>query len=304
MERGDFILDLVQENWGVFSDSLYESGRAGKLLEAIMLTGWDDDDGVPPLSASDTYVACQNHWSSDPLENIWEQYSLDVKGDPTLPLQFRDEFFDKFLIHEEILGNRTEQILAGAVFYRARLGYVKKSDGEEGPYRGESIGAPPPGKAGPGRVNPRGKVVLYCTDQEITAVSEVRPARGEYVSVAKIIVNKELRVLDLSTKPDWPNPFIDDSLSFRVEVASLLGAFAEHLSMPLRSRDDPTDYIPTQKLAELIKAAQIDGIRYPSAMGPKGTNIVFFDPAVVQVGDCRLVEILESSLKYQECKFG
>lgn len=299
MDRGDCIIDLIQGHWEVFSDSLYESGRAGKLLEAIMLTGWDDDDGEPPLGASDEYVACQDHWRHDSLENIWEQYCRDVKNEPTLPLQFRDKFFDEFLIHEELLGNRTEQIPAGSVFYRARLGYVKGPDGEC-PYQGEAIGAPPPERAGPGRVNPKGRVVLYCTDQKITAVSEVRPARGEYVSVAEIVGIKELRILDLRKEPDWPNPFTDESLGYQVEMARLLGAFADHLSMPLRSRDDPTDYIPTQKLAELIETAKVDGIRYPSAMAPKGDNIVFFDPAVIQIGDSRLVEILETSLEYQE----
>ena len=39
-----------------------------------------------------------------------------------------------------------------------------------------------------------GKPVFYCADQEGTAVAEVRPARGEYVSVAKVSAIKELNL--------------------------------------------------------------------------------------------------------------
>jgi hypothetical protein len=85
-----------------------------------------------------------------------------------------------------------------------------------------------------------------------------------------------------------------------VEFAELLAAFAEELSKPLRSRDDLTDYIPSQKLAELIEAARVDGIRNPSAMEPSGTNVVLFDPSAVHIGTSRLVEIVETTVKYQD----
>jgi hypothetical protein len=69
--------------------------------------------------------------------------------------------------------------------------------------------------------------------------------------------------------------------------------------MPLRSRDDPTG-VPSQKLAKLIEEAGADGIRYPSAMAPGGTNVVLFDPSVVHVGTSRLVEIVDIQVKYRD----
>lgn len=109
-------------------------------------------------------------------------------------------------------------------------------------------------------------------------MAEVRPARGEYVSVVELRTARELEILDLVREPEWPNPFTDDAVNYWVEFAELLAAFAEELSKPLRSRDDLTDYIPSQKRAELIEAARVDGISYPSAMEPSGTNGVLFDP--------------------------
>lgn len=76
----------------------------------------------------------------------------------------------------------------------------------------------------------------------------------------------------------------------------------ETISGPLRYRDDPTDYIPSQKLAELIEEMGIDGIRYPSAMAPGGTNVVLFDPSVTEVGDSRLVEIVQTTVEYRDAK--
>ena len=131
-------------------------------------------------------------------------------------------------------------------------------------------------------------------------MAEVRPSRGEYVSVAEGHASRDLQILDLATEPKWPNPFTDETVSYWVEFAELLAAFAEQLSMPLRSRDDPTDYIPSQKLAQLIEGAGVDGIRYPSAMAPGGTNVVLFSPSVVDVGTSRLVEIVDIQVKYSD----
>ena len=299
MEHGTAIIDLVQHDWEVFSERLIKTGDVGRLLEAIMHSGWDDDSGEPPLGASDHYVARHRHWSHDTLEEIWQEFADEVKSDPTHPLKFRDADFDAFFIHEDLTGNRTVGIPAGTVLYRARLGFVRGSNGDE-PYHGVAIGAPPPDKAGPGRANAMGKVVLYCADQEDTAVAEVRPARGEYVSLAEFRASRDLEILDLATDPEWPNPFTDDAINYWLEFAGLLAAFADQLSKPLRSRDDPTDYTPSQKLSELIQTSGVDGIRYPSAMAPNGTNVVLFDPLMVRIGTSRLVEIVETRVQYQE----
>lgn len=301
MEHGTPIAALIQDDWGVFSERLIESGGEGALLESIMHTGWDDDDGLPPLCASDPYVACHRRWSHSTLDHIWEEFAEEVKADPSRPLEFRDPDFDAFLFHEDLAGRRTAQEPAGKVFYRARLGAVRGPDGDK-PYSGSEIGAPPPENARPGRANAEGKVVLYCADQEETAVAEVRPANGEYVTVAKIRARRELRILDLASEPNWPNPFTDETANYWIEFSALLVAFAEELGKPLRYRDDPTDYIPSQKLAELIEEMGIDGIRYPSAMVPGGTNVVLFDLSVIEVGESRLVEIVETKVRYQDAE--
>lgn len=133
-------------------------------------------------------------------------------------------------------------------------------------------------------------------------MAEVRPARGEYVSAAEVCAAREIEILDLVTEPEWPNPFTDNAVTYWVEFAGLLTSFAEELSKPIRSRDDPTDYLLSQKLAELIQTAGVDGIRYPSALAPNGTNVVLFDPSAVHIGISRVVEITETTVDYRRAE--
>jgi len=300
LEHGTPIVDLIQDDWEVFSERLVERGGAGALLETILHSGWDDDSGEPPLGASDPYVARHRTWSHDTLADIWEEFAERVKEDPTREMEFRGPDFDQFPVGEDLLGRRTASEPAGTVYYRARPGFVKTEEGRLEPHSGAGIGAPPPERAKAGRANPEGKVVMYCADQETTAVAEIRPARGEYVSVAEVRANRELNILDLATEPEWPNPFTDETVNYWVEFAALLAAFADELGRPLRYRDDPVDYIPSQKLTDLIERAGVDGIRYPSAMSPGGTNVVLFDPKVVDIRPSRLVEVTETKVSYTD----
>lgn len=307
LEYGTPIVDLIQDDWGLFSERLVERGGAGVLIESILHSGWDDDDGEPPLDASDPYVAQHRKWSHDTLADIWEEFTEQVKEDPSRKLMFRHPEFDDFLVGEDLLGRRTVPEPVGTVYYRARPGFVKTDEDDRlEPHSGVGIGAPPPERTKAGRANPEGKVVMYCADQETTAVAEIRPARGEYVSVAEVRAIRELKILDLATEPEWPNPFTDEAVNYEVEFAALLSAFAEDLEKPLRYRDDPTDYIPSQKLADLIERTGVDGIRYPSAMSPGGTNVVLFDTKTVDIGPSRLVEVTETKVSYTDVnpKFG
>jgi hypothetical protein len=298
MESGEPIVMLIQDHWEVFSDDPVASNREGALLEAIMDSGWDDDSGEPRLSAYDPYV--DSPWYHETLDQIWEDFAYEVKRDPTRPLHFKDADFDDFLIREELLGRRTVPLPAGTILYRARPGFAGDPEDPK-PHTGSEIGAPPPEKARPGRANAEGKIVLYCADKEGTAMAEVRPARGEYVSVAKVSAIKELKILDLVTDPEPPNPFTREfGVNYWVEFNQLLVAFGAQLEKPLRARDDLTDYIPSQKLAEMIESSGADGIRYPSAMEPGGTNVVLFDPSIAKPGPSQLVEIVSVQIEYRE----
>ena len=73
------------------------------------------------------------------------------------------------ILLEDIGDQAAIELTAGTVLYRARLG-AKDAEGEERPYCGVDIGAPPAELATSGRANKRGQRVLYCAAEERTAV--------------------------------------------------------------------------------------------------------------------------------------
>ena len=182
--------------------------------------------------------------------------------------------------------------------YRARLGWSTDNEGRRLPFRGVDIGAPPPGKAEAGRANRKGRAVLYCAESEQTAVAEVRPARGYWVSTCQLRTRRELRILDLVDGIPSPHPFTDETLAWSVQFSHLLQSFAEALSTPLARGDDIADYLPSQKLCEYAERLGCAGVRYPSAMEDEGVNLVLFDPNVAEILDSNLVEVTSVKVAY------
>lgn len=290
--RGEMLVDLIQGDYEVFEEDLHTSGKAARLLEDIMQTGWDDDSGELPVDAHELYDRRSSLWHHTTMAEAWEEFRDKVKENPAhepdLPA----------LLDEE-LARMEVKLPHGIVLYRAHVGFP--SVGRRGlqPFEGADIGAPPPERAKPGRANAEGEVVLYTADQEATAIAEVRPWRGLLVSVAEISIARDLRLVDLSKSPPPSNPFTDEAPQYELELEDLLRAFGEELGRPLRRADDPHDYVPCQKLVRCIRESGLyDGIRYPSAMALGGTNVVLFDPKLARIGSSKLVEVREVGISY------
>lgn len=289
-ESGESLLSLIQWHWEVFDDDLSENTQAS-LLEEIVNSDWDDDDGESPLDAKELYMPKASQWFHNTHSNTWEQFCSDVRRDPQIAIPF-----DDFIAEE--LAESEETLRAGTVFFRARLGFTLDENEERLPWSGPAIGAPPEEKAFAGRANAEGQAVLYVADQEKSAVSEVRPALGFYVSVASVTLSRDCRVLDLTKDLLKLNPFEGESIGWHIEIRELLNRLGEEMSRPLE-RDDKNLYIPCQRLADYIRQNHYDGIRYPSALNPGGSSIVFFDPGIGEVGDSKLVHVTEVKFEYE-----
>lgn len=221
-----------------------------------------------------------------------EEFCSEVRADPDASLPFDDFYAEEFSVLEVA-------VPVGATFYRARRGFEPGEYGERIPFDGEHLAAPPANAALAGRANPAGQRVLYYADQEKTAIAEVRPPLGYYVSVGTLTLKRDARILDLTKEANDLNPFVAESLSWHVQIRGLLRAFAGEMSRPPERDDDKTHYLPCQKLAAFIRENRFDGIRYPSALSPGGTNVVLFDPDVGKVTDCKLATVTESSFEYE-----
>ncbi|WOO35035.1 RES domain-containing protein [Anaerocolumna sp. AGMB13020] len=113
---------------------------------------------------------------------------------------------------------------------------------------------------------------LYCTDNLDIAISEVRPRIGADVSIAKIMVNENLRIFDftISQKPA-------DISTSKIKLCEDL---SEIFSSPIVNDEDTINYVPTQYISEFIKNLGYDGIKYKSVNKSceiNGANFVIFN---------------------------
>jgi RES domain-containing protein len=290
-ESGEPLIDLIKWHWEVFAEDTIDDDAQARLLEKIANSDWDDDDGEPILDARELYSPIGNSFHTTHRER-WEEFCSEVRDNPEASLPFDDFYAEEFALLKVTLP-------AATTLYRARRGYEPGEYGERKPFDSGGLAAPPVEKAFAGRANVQGQCVLYCADQERTAIAEVRPPLGYYVSVGEVLLKREVRILDLAKETEGINPFITESLSWHVQIRSLLAAFAEEMSRPLERDDDTTHYLPCQKLAEFIRENKYDGVRYPSAVCPGGTNLVLFDSNIGDVSVSRIAKITELTLEYE-----
>lgn len=270
LDHGSPLVDLIQEDWDVLSEAVIGNDRASALIEDILNSDWNDDSGESPVDADDLWTRNGSLWHES-LSDKWADFRARVLEHPDLEPDFHE------LIGEDI-GCTEVRIPPESTFFRARIGFATDQDGRCIAYSGSEIGAPPAEKCRSSRAAPEGKRVLYCSNNQRTAIAEIRPQRGLLVSVGTLRATKEIRLLDLCTHRPPLNPFAEGSLRYELELRDVLRDFAQELATPLRRTDNPADYLPSQKVSAFIERAGYDGIIYGSAMAPSGRNIVLLIP--------------------------
>lgn len=218
-----------------------------------------------------------------------EQFAIDNEAS-----QFWSSFVEEVTHHNRFYPNHpllpflsnylethASYLEANTILYRARTidyervdaectGFVKFIHHEDyGAFEGydEKNSYVPPSSIVPaGRANPEQIAYLYATKEIITAIGEIRPRIFDHISVAKIQLLKRIRLADLTG--------VDESSKSSLEhakIAEIVRAF----SKPSKSA---LDYVPTQYIAEYIKALGFDGLAFNSSFVPGGTNVTIYDP--------------------------
>ncbi|MCX6627584.1 MAG: RES family NAD+ phosphorylase [Candidatus Solibacter sp.] len=124
---------------------------------------------------------------------------------------------------------------------------------------------------GEGRLNPKGTACLYLAQSEHTAMSEVRPWRGEYISLGRFRATKPLRLVDCTSEEEG---CLDAPTIENAAWGDINAAFAK----PVVPSDPASDYVPTQILAELFRREGYDGIQYRSSIDATGKTVALFNP--------------------------
>jgi RES domain-containing protein len=266
--RNPRVIEAILE---AFRDRLWCQRNYFRLNEQDrLLLGWEEFcDELKHQRRYFFYEPTVVNSENDPLEpptSFDERETLT----PTEVLQEIEQ-----LVGELALATSTPE---GHVFARAR-----RCDPPKDYKTAAELGAPPTEKAiYANRMSPAGIPMFYGAEETDTAVAEIADGPGDY-AIGMFETVRELRLLDLTELPETPSYFIAEMAESRIRI-TFLKRFVRDLRMPVeKDGREHIEYVPTQVVTEYFRhvyrdknGRSLDGILYPSAKKPGGTNCVLF----------------------------
>lgn len=144
--------------------------------------------------------------------------------------------------------------------------------------------APPPDKRWAGRTNAAGIPVLYVACEPETALAELRPAIGQEVVIAPLVLQRSMKLLDLTVlDTPWATEYFNPQLEETVGRQLFLQRLGIELARPWVPGEEGIGYLPTQCVADCLATLHeppFDGVVYHSAQHQGGKNITLFARAL------------------------
>lgn len=199
--------------------------------------------------------------------------------------------------------DKVEIISKNSIMWRAQNGHDWRKENEDvgevpAPYNEPKRMCPLTDKAKEGRANPKGIPYLYLASNKETALSEVRPWIGAYVSVGQFKILKDIKVVNCTTDRK-KTMFYFEEPSPKEREEAVWADIDKAFSKPISPSDDVADYVPTQVIAELFKANGFDGIGYRSSLCT-GYNIALFNIKDAELINCSLFEVTGVKFDFAE----
>lgn len=248
----------------------------------------------------------------------WNSFLLFRRKKKEKERYFHDKETQEFL--ETLITtarDRIESIPKGQLAWRAQLGCAYEPacdfDGQiidynAVPYSSERM-RPKAEKVTDGRINTRGIPCLYLASNGKTAISEVRPWVGSYVTIAQFEMLKDLKVIDCScsgidpmdiTAADLDRLWPLKQTTPEEDIKTIWRWIDKEFSEPVDRNDNTVDYVPTQIVAELFKTNGFDGIKYKSLFN-NGKNIALFDiNSAKQVDKGKVVQVTKVDIDFEQ----
>lgn len=275
-EEGKSLIELMKDDWQLFSHQRMDVAHAKELLGEILDDGEIVRRGFAP---SASYI-------SEGLAQ-WDMMRNEM--------MYANRWFLNVAIDLDRLRELLGMLLAPPLprqWYRARI----RTEDEVFPI--EEMGAPPKRRSSHGRANPAGIPYLYLGSLPDTAAAEIRPHTGEVACVADFTI-PEIKAVDLRNPRKLVSPFI---LTDASEIGQLradlpfLERLGEELTRPVQPTGAAIDYIPSQYLCEFIKKCGFDGVVYRSSVSD-GINLALFNPQQAKGGTVALYNISKVSVE-------
>ncbi len=243
------------------------------------------------------FPSWQSFWNFARKRKYASRYILDDES----------EIFLKTLI--DTCSSRIETVPKGINFWRAQLGNGWRPievagdhiDDEPVPHNLERM-KPRIDRATEGRANAKGIPVLYMSTNKETALAEVRPWIGAYISVAQMHLSRDLRIVNCTLGHDGVKIFLSLSMEeppSEMKEKSVWAQIDKAFSEPITPSDDVADYVSTQIISELFRENGYDGIAYRSSLG-EGYNLALFDVSVAIPINCFLHKLNSINFDFGE----
>jgi len=211
------------------------------------------------------------------------------------------EFLDTILFTSK---KRQTKFPRNTILWRAQIGCREpfdENDVDDIPYEFERM-KPIEYRAVEGRANPKGIPYLYLATDKNTAMAEVRPWKGQRISLGLFRVTKILNVVDFSPKLVNPPVYFKETTPENREE-SVWAWMNDAFSQPTTASDDIAAYAATQIIAEMFKNNGADGIVYRSSLGD-GDNIMLFDLKSAEIVNCAVYIVDELHFEFKPCALG
>jgi len=290
-EKLSLLKDILKEKWNIFN---VESELIYRLIRSICKEKYEEDPELfdSPIGILEMNESTDLKAYSILIDNNWDVFKEEIKTNN----RFHKSYINTSAL--EILFSYMEiRIEKGEKLYRARIS-------DQNGFPTTEMGAPPAGQASSGRVNPEGINYLYLAAENKTAISEVRAAAYDYVTVGEFILKEDVIVVDF-TEIDKISPFSGiDVLQLAINIEHLNKINTE-IAKPLRRNESPLEYLPTQYIADFIKSLQSKngqryaGIKYKSTLHTEGFNMAFFNENLFKRVNALVYEVDKVDYKYQ-----
>ncbi|MDN5049707.1 RES domain-containing protein [Aliarcobacter butzleri] len=255
------LVELLKKDWILFFDLDIEISK--KLIEDILETKFDNL--FIPKSNMD-------------VRNIlnWQEFKDELKH--------INRYFPKKAPSYSHLNGLLQNLIMPVskvpkYLFRARINENENS------IPIEKMGKPPAKISTAGRANPIGIPYLYTASNPETAISEIRPHKGDKVTIATFEVIKSLKFADLRNPRQTISPFSlsEDGLNQLFLDLNYLCHLGEELSKPILPREAHLEYLSSQYLCELIKDCGFDGVVYKSSVGSGDNFAIFYDEKLIAI---------------------
>ncbi len=236
----------------------------------------------------------------------WRSYADFARSVKSQARYVRTSSVEQFLSTVKETGQTRIQVLKqGSIVWRAQRGHNWEPIEVDGERVDEaavphplSRMTPRPNLAVEGRANPKGIPYLYTSTNLETALGEVRPWVGSFVSVAEFKTTREMRIINCTTDRKKYRYYFQEPTSEKREEAVWLAIDAA-FATPVTLNEEVADYVPTQIIAELFKSDGCDGLACRSSLG-SGYNIVLFDLGSAELMNCRLFDVQRIHFEFKE----